>query len=76
MTPKQITEMLKLLSKHFPITICSDRNDYIITTRLYPTDRYINANHNTFDGAFDIFCSKLLEHTNGKLHKEIEDILR
>lgn len=76
MTPKQITEMLKLLCKHLIITICSDRNDYIITTRLYPTDRYINANHKTFEEAFKLFCSELLEHTSGNLHKEIKDILR
>lgn len=76
MTPKQITEMLKLLSKHLIITFCSDMDEYIITTRLYPTDRYINGIHGTFEGAFDIFCSKLLKHTSGKLHKEIEDILR
>lgn len=76
MTPKQITEMLKLLSKHLIITFCSDMDEYIIATRLYPTDRYINANHKTFEGAFEIFCSELLEHTNGKLHKEIKDILR
>lgn len=76
MTPKQITEMLKLLSKHFVIDVCADMHDYIIATRLYPTDRYINGIHGTFEGAFDIFCSKLLKHTNGKLHKEIEDILR
>lgn len=76
MTPKQITEMLKLLSKHFPITFYSDMDEYIITTRLYPTDRYINANHKTFEEAFKLFCSELLEHTNGKLHKEIKDILK
>lgn len=76
MTPKQITELLKLLSKHLIITFCSDMDDYIITTRLYPTDRYINANHKTFEETFKLFCSELLKHTSGKLHKEIEDILK
>ena len=76
MTPKQITEMLKLLSKHFVISICSDMTNYIITMRLYPTDRNIYGIHATFKEAFKLFCDKLLEHTSGNLHKEIKDILK
>ena len=76
MTKKQMLEMLKLLSKHFIITCFTDRTDYWITTRLYPTDRYINANHKTFEGAFEIFSTQILEHTSGNLHKEIKDILK
>lgn len=76
MTNQQITEMLKLLSKQFVISICSDMTNYIITTRLYPTDRHVSGIHKTFEEAFKLFCDKLLEHTSGNLHKEIEDILR
>lgn len=76
MTPKQMLELLKLLSKHFPITICSDMNDYVITTRLYPTDRYINANYHTFGGAFMMFYYKISEHVSDKLKEEMLEIMK
>lgn len=76
MTQQQMLEMLKLLSKHFPITICSDMDGYVITTRLYPTDRYINANHRTFEDTFMMFYYKISEHVGFKLKEEMLEIMK
>ncbi len=76
MNSEQIIEMLKLLSKHFPITICSDMNEYVITTRLCSTDHYINANYHTFEGAFYMFTYETLKHVCGKLNEEMLEILK
>ena len=73
---EQMIEMLKLLSERFIITCFTDRYDYIFTTRLYPTDRYINANHKTFEGAFEIFITQILEHVGGKLKEEMLEIMK
>ena len=75
MTDKQIAELLKLLSKHFIISICSTYDHYIITTRLLPTDRFINVHNATFEGAVEDFCKEVLEHVGGKLKRKMEGML-
>ena len=74
---RQIADLIKEITSHFMLTISQTENinEYLINTRLYPTDRYIEITEKGFENALYDFTQILMNYISDEYKERIEFIL-
>ena len=74
---EQITDLIKVISKNFPLVISQTTNfdEWLISTRLYPTDRYIEITRKGFENALYDFTQEFMKYISDSYREEIKRIL-
>ena len=67
----RLLPLLELIAKFWDIAICFDTENYVFSTRLYPSDRYIGHTDKDFRNGLMSFISKIEEHAGNDVKKQI-----
>lgn len=70
----RLLTLMELIAKFWDIAIGFDAENYVFSTRLYPSDRYINHTDKDFRNGLMSFISKIEEHAGDDVKKQIHSL--